>query len=83
MPAATVAALDPFRGYATTIATELPDATRVLDAFHVVKLANTALGEVRRRVQQDTLGHRGHAGDPLSRIRRLLLREMLDGVRGV
>jgi hypothetical protein len=48
-----------------------------------VKLANTALGEVRRRVQQDTLGHRGHAGDPLSRIRRLLLREMLDGGRGV
>ena len=70
----TVAALDPFRGYATALSTELPDATRVLDAFHVVKLANTALDEVRRRVQQDTLGHRGHAGDPLYRIRRLLLR---------
>lgn len=69
-----VAALDPFRGYATALATELPDATRVLDAFHVVKLANTALDEVRRRVQQHTLGHRGHKDDPLYRIRRLLLR---------
>jgi transposase len=29
--------------------------------------------EVRRRVQQQTLGHRGHAGDPLYGIRRLLL----------
>ena len=33
VPAATVAALDPFSGYATAVATELPDATWVLDAF--------------------------------------------------
>ncbi len=72
--AVTVAALDPFRGYATALATELPHATRVLDAFHVVKLANTVVDEVRRRVQQATLGHRGFAGDPLYRARRLLLR---------
>ena len=51
-----------------------PTATRVLDAFHVVKLALTCVDEVRRRVQQDTLGHRGLAADPLFRTRRLLRR---------
>jgi len=67
------AALDPFRGYANAIRDELPDATAVLDAFHVVKLAGNALDEIRRRVQQATLGRRGHKDDPLYRIRRNLL----------
>ena len=31
-----------------------------------------ALDEVRQRVQQDTLGHRGRKGDPLYAIRGLL-----------
>jgi transposase len=70
----TVAALDPFRGYATALRTTLPHATRVLDAFHVVRLGLDALDQIRRRVQQDTLGQRGHAGDPLFGIRRLLRR---------
>jgi transposase len=69
-----VAALDPYRGYATALRTTLPQATRVLDAFHVVRLGLDALDQVRRRVQQQTLGHRGHAGDPLFGIRRLLRR---------
>jgi transposase len=69
-----VAALDPFRGYATALRTTLPNATRVLDAFHVVRLGLIALEEVRRRVQQDTLGHRGRRDDPLFRIRRVLRR---------
>ncbi len=67
------AALDPFRGYANAIRDELPEATAVLDAFHVVKLAGNALDEIRRRVQQATLGRRGHKDDPLYRIRRTLL----------
>ncbi|MHA3946257.1 ISL3 family transposase [Cellulomonas bogoriensis] len=66
------AALDPFRGYANAIGDELPDAVAVLDAFHVVKLGTVCLDQVRRRVQQDTLGHRGHSGDPLYKIRGLL-----------
>jgi transposase len=70
----SVAALDPFRGYATALRTTLPQAVRVLDAFHVVRLGLDALDQVRRRVQQDTLGRRGHAGDPLFGIRRLLRR---------
>ena len=49
----------------------------MLDAFHIVKLAGDAPGEVRRRVQQDTTGHRGRKGDPLYQI-RLLLRASRD-----
>ena len=63
-----VATLDPFRGYKNAIDDQLADATAVLDAFHVVKLATQAVDEVRRRVQQDIHGHRGravyHQNDP-------------------
>nr|WP_308772850.1 transposase [Brachybacterium paraconglomeratum] len=44
---------------------QLEDATCVLDAFHIVKLAGAAVDDVRRRIQQETLGHRGRKGDPL------------------
>jgi transposase len=71
-----VASLDPYRGYATALRTALPSATRVLDAFHVVRLALTALDEVRRRVQQEQTGHRGHTHDPLYRARRVLRRRV-------
>jgi transposase len=50
-----VAALDPFRGYASALSAlsaSLPHATRVLDAFHVTRLGLTAVDDVRRRVQQ-------------------------------
>ena len=67
-----VAALDPFAGYKTAIDDKLEDATAVLDAFHVVKLGTQAVDEVRRRVQQDTLGHRGRKGDPLYGIQTIL-----------
>lgn len=66
------AALDPFRGYATALETRLPNAVRVLDPFHAVRLAVNCTDEVRRRVQQDTLGRRGRTGDPLYAIRRVL-----------
>ena len=67
-----IAALDPFQGYKNAIDDQLQDATSVLDAFHIVTLAGDALDEVRRRVQQDTTGHRGRKGDPLYQIRLLL-----------
>jgi len=69
----TVAAIDPFRGYANALASRLPEATLVVDRFHAVKLANAAIDDVRRRVQQEVTGHRGRSGDPLYGIRRLLL----------
>lgn len=67
-----VAALDPFAGYKNAIDDELEDAVAVLDAFHVVKLGTAAVDEVRRRVQQTTLGHRGRKGDPLYGIQTIL-----------
>jgi len=67
-------AIDPFRGYATGVAVHLGHAVLVVDPFHAVALANRAIDDVRRRVQQDTLGHRGRSGDPLYGIRRLALR---------
>jgi transposase len=38
----------------------------------VVRLGTQVVDEVRRRVQQDTVGHRGHKDDPLRKIRGLL-----------
>jgi transposase len=60
--------------------TMLPDAIQVADPFHVVKLANSKVDECRRRVQNDTMGHRGRKDDPLYRCRRLLTKadERLD-----
>jgi transposase len=69
-----VAALDPFRGYLNALREHLPAATHVLDAFHVTALGMKAVDEVRRRVQQTTLDRRGHKGDPLYEVRRLLRR---------
>jgi transposase len=67
-----IATLDPFHGYKNAIDDQLEDARSVLDAFHVVKLASQVVDEVRRRVQQDTTGHRGRRDDPLYRVRNIL-----------
>ncbi|HLG68172.1 MAG TPA: ISL3 family transposase [Acidimicrobiales bacterium] len=58
----------------------VPSATLVADPFHLVRHANAKLDECRRRVQNETLGHRGRKHDPLFRCRRLLTRakERLD-----
>jgi transposase len=69
---ATVA-LDPWRGYASALTAPLGHATVVVDHFHAIRLANAVVDQVRRRVQQATLGHRGRKRDPLYRIRKLLL----------
>jgi transposase len=65
--------IDPYQPYATAVARGLPAARLVVDHFHVIRLANAALDEVRRRTQQTTTGHRGRKDDPLYRIRRRLL----------
>jgi transposase len=69
-----VAALDPYRGYACALRASLPQAVRVLDAFHVVRLGFAAVDQVRCRIQRERTGHRGRTDDPLYRIRRLLRR---------
>ncbi len=68
------ASLDPYRGYAHALKTQLPQAMRVLDPFHVVKLSLSAVDEVRCRAQQQQTGHRGRREDPLYRIRRVARR---------
>ncbi len=42
-------------------------AIQVADPFHLVGLTNAMLDECRRRVQNETLGHRGCKDDPLYR----------------
>ena len=58
---ATVA-LDPWRGYASALATALGHATVVVDHFHAIRLANAVVDQVRRRVQQATLLQIDQAG---------------------
>jgi transposase len=76
-PSAWLARRGPYR---TVFETMLPDAVQIADPFHLIRLANQRLDEVRRRVQNQTLGHRGRKIDPLYRARRLLTRadERLD-----
>jgi len=70
--AITHGTLDLSSAYKAVFTSELPEVTLVADPFHVVKLATSKLDETRRRVQNETLGHRGHKDDPLYRLRRLL-----------
>jgi transposase len=66
-------ALDMSPTYAAVYSVVLPRARQVVDSFHVVKLANDCLDQVRRRVQSEQLGHRGRRDDPLYRARRALV----------
>ena len=65
--------LDLSGAYRRAFEAALPGARQVADPFHVVRLANHSVDEVRRRTQNDTLGGRGRKGDPLYRARRLLI----------
>jgi transposase len=62
--------LDLSAAYRTVFDTMLPHAVQVADAYHVVAVANRAVDETRRRVHNETTGHRGRKPDPLYRIRR-------------
>jgi transposase len=75
-----VVALDLTDTYRSGLNPHLAHARRVADPFHVTRVANRMVDEVRRRVQQETLGHRGRKDDPLFRVRKLLVKgeERLD-----
>jgi transposase len=66
-------ATDLAESYRSGLDGRLDHAIRVADPFHVVRLGNRCLDQVRRRVQNATLGHRGRKRDPLYRIRKLML----------
>ena len=68
-----VVATDLAESFRAGLSPGLSHAVRVADPFHVVRVANRCLDKVRRRVQNETLGHRGRKDDPLYRIRKLLL----------
>ena len=67
------ATLDLSSAYRTVFDTMLPNARQVADPYHVIALANRVVDNCRRRVQNETLGHRGRKHDPLYRVRRRLL----------
>ena len=73
LAAIEVVATDLAESFRAGLSPHLDHATRVADPFHVVRVGNRCLDKVRRRVQQETLGHRGRKTDPLYRIRKLLL----------
>ncbi len=68
-----VVATDLAESFRAGLSPGLDHAKRVADPFHVVRVANRCVDKVRRRVQNETLGHRGRKRDPLYRIRKLLL----------
>src|SRR3954447_9941004 len=72
--AVQVVAMDPCATYRAAVAQALPHATIVADHFYLVRLANQALTDVRRRVTWATHGRRGRAADPEWAQRRRLLR---------
>ncbi len=76
-----VVATDLAESFRAGLSPHLDHATRVADPFHVIRVANRCVDKVRRRVQNETLGHRGRKLEPLYRIRKLLLAgdERLDG----
>jgi transposase len=69
---ATVA-IDPHEAYRSGLSPHLDHATVIADPFHIVRLGNRVVDDVRRRTQRDLTGHRGRRGDPLYDIRRILL----------
>ena len=84
MAAIATVATDLAESYRAGLHPHLSHARRVADPFHVVRVANRCVDKVRRRVQNQTLQHRGRRDDPLYRIRKLLLTgvERLDGRGG-
>ena len=63
--------MDGFASYKTTATQCHPYAVTLMDPFHVVALAGAKLDLIRQRIHQQTLGRRGHTGDPLYGIRRI------------
>lgn len=73
-------AIDPAAVYAKAVTSRgqdgellLPNATLVVDHFHLVKLANDTVTKVRRRVIWEQQGRRGRKIDPAWANRRRLL----------
>lgn len=66
--------MDSCASYRAAVHEALPQARIVADHFHLVRLANQAVTDSRRRVTWDTHGHRGRKTDAACAARRRLLR---------
>ncbi len=62
--AVQVVAIDPCAAYRAAVERALPHALIVADHFHLVRLANEMVTDVRQRVAREQLGRRGRAVDP-------------------
>ncbi|MGW7674407.1 transposase [Streptomyces sp. NPDC054775] len=71
-------AIDMSASYRAAVRIGLPQATIVVDHFHVVQLANKMLNIVQRRTTATLRGRRGRARDPEWKARRRLLRNRED-----
>ena len=65
--------IDPSAPYASGVRTALPHARIAVDHWHLVRLANDMVTEVRQRVARQRHGHRGINADPVWAHRRMLL----------
>jgi len=72
--AVQVVAIDPCAAYRAAVERALPHARIVADHFHLVRLANEMVTDVRQRLARDQLGRRGRKADRAWANRRLLLR---------
>jgi transposase len=68
-----VVVIDPSAPYASGIRAALPHARIAVDPWHLIRLANDAVTEVRQRVAREQLGRRGTIADPAWVHRRMLL----------
>lgn len=73
-----VVAIDMCSAYRAAVREHLPNATLVIDHFHVVQLANQVVSAVRRRVTATVRGRRVRKDDPEYGLRRRLLRNHED-----
>ena len=68
-----IVVIDPSAPYASGIRAALPHAQIAVDHWHLVRLANDTLTDVRQRVAREQLGRRGRVTDPAWAHRRMLL----------
>lgn len=68
-----IVVIDPFRPYASGVRKALPEAKIAVDKWHVIKLGNDTMDEVRKRLSKSTHGRRGTTNDAVWAHRNLLL----------
>lgn len=68
-----VVSMDGCAGYASAAEEAVPKATRVMDPFHVVRLAGDKVTKCRQRLHIETTSRRGRREDPLYKNRKTML----------